>query len=47
MVCPADYDPRPDMLAPPAIYPEGLAVRNARPEPPDTFIANTVTPDQL
>lgn len=47
MVCPSDYDPRPDTLNPPRVMPEGLPVPNTRPEQPDTFIAAFVTPDQL
>lgn len=47
MVCEADYDPRPDTLNPPRIVPEGLTVPGSRPEQPDTFIQNQVTPDQL
>jgi hypothetical protein len=34
MVCPKDWDPKPAELRPPPVGPEGLPVRDARPEPP-------------
>lgn len=37
MVCRPCWDPRPADLSPPRIRPEGLPLRDARPEPPETF----------
>jgi len=34
LVCPADWDPKPADMRPPPVKPEGLPVRDARPEPP-------------
>lgn len=34
MVCKADWDPRPPEMRPPVLRPEGLPLRDARPEPP-------------
>jgi len=48
MVCPDDYDPKPYNLSPPRIYPEGMAIANARPEPPDVILGdNDVQPEDL
>jgi hypothetical protein len=38
MVCNADWDPKPKTLTPPRLRPEGLPLRNARPEPEPVFI---------
>jgi hypothetical protein len=47
-VCADDFDPRPPQLDPPQIYPEGLPVPNARPEPEDYELdTNEVTRDDL
>jgi hypothetical protein len=37
MVCPDDWDPKPAELRPPPVKPEGLPIRNPRPEPTPTF----------
>ena len=37
LVCPVDYDKRPPDTRPPKLKPEGLPVRNARPEPDPVF----------
>lgn len=37
MVCPKDWDPKPAELRPPPVKPEGLPVRNARPDPEPIF----------
>lgn len=37
MVCPECWDPRPPHTKPPKVRPEGLPVRDARPEPPPIF----------
>lgn len=36
-VCRADWDPRPPDTRPPRLVPEGLPVRDARPEPEPVF----------
>lgn len=46
MVCPPDWDPKPDTMRPPRIGAEGKPVPNARPEPPIVPVG-TVTPDDL
>lgn len=38
MVCGDCWDPRPAEMTPPTVYPEGLPVRNPRPEPEPQFI---------
>jgi hypothetical protein len=35
MVCSECYDPRPPELDPPRIWPEGLPIKDPRPEQPD------------
>lgn len=47
MVCTDDWDPRPRDLSPPSLRPEGLPVRNARPDPGDTLGPNLTTWDDL
>lgn len=47
MVCDADYDSLPDTMKPTSGGPEGMARPDASPEPPVTFIAGTVRPDDL
>lgn len=47
LTCEADWDPRPPQLDPPNIYPEGLPVRNARPDPGDTLGPNLTTAADL
>lgn len=37
LVCPADYDPKPAELRPPPVRPEGVPVRDPRPEPTPIF----------
>lgn len=37
MVCPPCYDPRPADTKPVRVDPEGVPVRNARPEPPPVY----------
>lgn len=37
MVCPQDWDKRPPDTRPPRLGPEGVPVRNARPEPEPIF----------
>lgn len=39
-VCSECWDPRPAELSPPNVYPEGLPVRNARPDPGDVLGPN-------
>lgn len=46
-VCTTCWDPRPTDLDPPRIYPEGLPVANARPDPGDVLGANTTTREDL
>lgn len=36
-VCPEDFDRRPYELDPPVLWPEGVPVPNARPEPPPIY----------
>ncbi len=43
IVCNACLDPRPPDMNPPRLWPEGVAIKDARPEPPDIFI-NTDDP---
>jgi len=45
-VCGDCWDPLPDTMTPPVVYPEGLARPDAAPEPPDVFVG-TVTPGDL
>ncbi|RAK52129.1 hypothetical protein [Phenylobacterium deserti] len=48
MVCAECYDPRPVHLDPPRIYPEGMPVRDARPEPAPVFVGdNDLQPEDL
>lgn len=49
MVCNADYDPKPGDLTRPRMKPEGLPVRNARPEPAPVFVdpTNPITAEDL
>lgn len=47
MVCAECYDPRPADLSPPRVYPEGLPLKNARPDPGDLLGPNTTTPADL
>lgn len=37
LVCPECWDPKPAEMRPPPVKPEGLPVRNARPEPEPVF----------
>jgi hypothetical protein len=37
MVCPDDWDEKPAELRPPPVKPEGLPIRNPRPEPTPVF----------
>lgn len=46
-VCPDDYDPRPSDMSPPNIYPEGVPLPGARPDPGDVLGANTTTAADL
>lgn len=46
-VCPDCYDPRPADLSPPNVYPEGVPIRNARPDPGDLLGPNTTDPEDL
>jgi hypothetical protein len=46
LVCSQDWDPLPDTMTPPVVYPEGLPEPDSRPEAPDTFVG-TVTPEDL
>ena len=39
LVCSADWDPRPADTRPPGVRPEGLPIRDARPEPDPVFRA--------
>jgi hypothetical protein len=45
-VCEECWDPRPDQLSPPVVYPEGLPRPDAAPEFPDVFVGD-VTPEDL
>lgn len=48
IVCDECFDPRPAHLDPPRVIPEGLPIRDPRPEPPDHFVTdNEVTPESL
>jgi hypothetical protein len=47
MVCDACFDPRPAELTAPRVFPEGLPVPNARPDPGDVLGANTTTAADL
>lgn len=44
MVCAEDYDPRPAEMRPPSVRPEGLPLRNARPEKKPIFKPTPVPP---
>jgi len=46
-VCSPCWDPRPDTMSPPVVYPEGLPRPDAQPELPDAFIQTTVRPEDL
>jgi len=46
-VCKDDWDPKPDTMNPPNVFPEGLPRPDAAPEPPDTFIQSQVLPGDL
>lgn len=46
-VCEDCWDPKPADLSPPRIYPEGLPVRNARPDPGDVLGPNETTASDL
>lgn len=39
LVCPQDWDPRPADTKPPKLGPEGVPIRDARPEPEPIFRA--------
>lgn len=48
LVCPPCWDPRPAEMTPPRVGPEGLPIRDPRPEPPEVFVeANDVQPEDL
>jgi len=49
MVCSADFDRRPGNYRPAALRPEGLPLRNARPEPAPVWADpnNPITADDL
>lgn len=47
MVCAECFDPRPAELTPPRVGPEGVPLKNARPDPGDLLGPNTTTPDDL
>ena len=49
MVCDADFDNKPRDLKAPKLRPEGLPLRNARPEPEPVFADpdNPITADDL
>jgi len=48
MVCRPCWDPRPEELTPPNVGPEGLPIKDPRPEPPEVFVeANDVQPEDL
>jgi hypothetical protein len=47
LVCSECWDPKPADLAPPRVYPEGLPVRDMRPDPGDVLGPNTTTRDDL
>lgn len=46
-VCVECWDPRPADLSPPNLYPEGLPVRNPRPDPGDVLGPNLTTAADL
>lgn len=37
-VCNRCWDPRPPEMTPPQVWPEGVAIDQAKPEPPNVFI---------
>lgn len=37
-VCPRCWDPKPPQMTPPQVWPEGVAIPDAKPEPPNIFI---------
>lgn len=43
MVCSECWDPPPPQLRAPRVWPEGVPVPNARPEPPDVFVAPVIS----
>lgn len=45
-VCPPCWDPRPEQLTPPVVYPEGLPRPDAQPAMPDAFV-DDVSPEDL
>jgi hypothetical protein len=48
LVCKPCYDPRPADTRPPRIKPEGVPIRDARPEPEPRFVEpNEITKDDL
>lgn len=47
LVCDEDYDPRPDTMRAPVVYPEGLPKLVTSPDTAPEFITARVTPDQL
>lgn len=46
-VCPECWDPRPDTMSTPVVYPEGLPRPDAAPELPDVFVTTPITPGDL
>ena len=46
-VCMECFDPSPPELNAPNVWPEGVAVPDSRPEPPDVFVSTDITPDDL
>jgi hypothetical protein len=47
MVCAECFDTRPPDISPPNLHPEGLPVRDARPDQGDVLGSNTTTADDL
>lgn len=46
-VCPDCWDPRPEQLTPPVVYPEGTPRPDAQPEMPDVFVEFDLAPEDL
>ena len=47
IVCDPCHDPRPAELSPPNIKPEGLPIKDPRPDPGDVLGPNETTPEDL
>ncbi len=47
LVCSDDWDPLPDTMKAPVVYPEGLPYPDPAPDMPNVFISHNITPSEL